>query len=274
MSFLGFTGKLAGFALTLSACGVVVWAAEPGMVFIPGGEFSRGRTYDWPDTQLKWYPNPLKDDLPVRSISDDPFYMDEAEVTNERYNAFVKATGHRAPYDWKHGALAEGQQKYPVVNVSWDDAAAFCAWDGGKRLPTEAEWEHACRGPAEGQMYPWGSRDPTDKDAHFGKLDGPTAVCSKSRNYFGLCDIIGNVWEWAADWYDRDYYEKAPDRNPPGPSEGLYRVLRGGSWYDHPPLFLTCSYRSWARQNERSPTIGFRCVRSFGAPQRSRHSKP
>jgi formylglycine-generating enzyme required for sulfatase activity len=237
------------------------WGAEPGMVFIPGGEYSRGRAYDWPDTRLAWYPNPLKDDLPVRRIFVDPFYLDQAEVTNERYAAFLEATRHAAPYYWVKGQAPAGKEKHPVVNVSWDDATAFCAWDN-KRLPSEAEWERACRGLAEGRMYPWGDSKPTEKDARF-DAEGTAPVCSKTQNYFGLCDAIGNVWEWVADWYDRNYYEIAPERNPRGPAAGLYRVLRGGSWFDQPPLFLTSSYRSWARQNERSPTIGFRCAKSF-----------
>jgi formylglycine-generating enzyme required for sulfatase activity len=237
------------------------------MVFIPGGEFSRGRNYDWPDTRLAWYPNPLKDDTPVRKLHIDPFYMDEAEVTNERYAAFVKAARHKPPYHWFKGEIAKGQEKYPVVNVSWDDASAFCAWEG-KRLPTEAEWERACRGVAEGRMYPWGDTDPTAKQAVFNLDSGAAAVCTKERSYFGLCDIIGNVWEWTADWYDRNYYEVAPERNPTGPDKGIYRVLRGGSWFDQPQLFLTCSYRSWARQGERSPTVGFRCAKGFNEAAR------
>jgi len=236
-------------------------ASESGMVFIPGGEFSRGRSYDWPDTRLAWYPNPLKDDTPVRKVYVNPFNMDEAEVTNERYAVFAKATRRKLPYHWFRGEIPKGQEKHPVVNVSWDDAVGFCGWEG-KRLPTEAEWERASRGLAEGRMYPWGDENPTPKLAVYGSHLGATAVCSKERNYFGLCDIIGNVWEWTADWYDRNYYEVAPDRNPPGPTQGIYRVLRGGSWFDQPQLFLTCSYRSWARPAERSPTIGFRCVRA------------
>jgi len=172
------------------------------MVLVPGGQFNRGRTFDWPDTKVKWYPNPLKDDLPVRPITVSTFYMDEAEVTNERYAAFVKASGHRAPYNWRHGQMPEGKEQFPVVDVSWDDATAFCAAEG-KRLPTEAEWEHACRGSAENQMFPWGDRDPTEKDAHY-DAPGPTKVCSKSKTTLGLCDIIGNVWEWTSDWYERN----------------------------------------------------------------------
>ena len=158
--------------------------------------------------------------------------------------------------------MPAGKERLPVVNVSWDDSAAFCAWDG-KRLPTEAEWEHAARGTQEGNMmYPWGDRKITEADAVFNKLDGPAAVCSKTRSAAGLCDMIGNVWEWCSDRYGQHYYQDSADRNPRGPEKGLYRVIRGGSWFDVPPLFLTLSYRSWARERERSPTIGFRCVLS------------
>jgi formylglycine-generating enzyme len=235
-------------------------AAEPGMVLVPEGEFLRGRTYEWADHDMPWSPNPAKDDRPVRKIKLDAFYLDEAEVTNERYAAFVKATRTPPPYYWKDGVVPEGKGKHPVVNVDWNNAAAFCKWEG-KRLPTEAEFERACRGTLEGKMFPWGDRVPAEADAHFNVNDGPIAVCNKTKTELGLCDIIGNVWEWTADWYERKYYEVAPDRNPKGPDTGLYRVVRGGSWFDQPKLFLSCSYRSWVRPAERSPNIGFRCAK-------------
>jgi formylglycine-generating enzyme len=248
-------------------CAVLSASSEPGMIFIPGGEYSRGRAHAHTDSDLPYYPNPLRDDLPVRKITIDPFYLDQAEVTNERYVAFLDATKHRRPYHWIKGQMPAGKAKIPVVNVSWDDAVAFCAWDGKKRLPTEAEWERAARGLAERQKYPWGDREPTLKDAVFG-VQNPEPVCAdRNRNYFGLCDMIGNVWEWTSDWYGQKYYETSPDHNPQGPPEGKYRVLRGGSWFDQAGSlqFLTVSYRSWARPNERSETIGFRCARSFSA---------
>lgn len=232
------------------------------MKLIPAGEFHRGRTHEWTDQALAWYPNPLKDDLPVRSIALDAFLLDEAEVTVERYAAFVEATGHRAPYDWKHGEPPAAAQA-PAINVAWEDAKAFCEWDG-KRLPTEAEWEKACRGGTDDHTYSWGDEEPTAELAHFGSQEGgPIPVCSKARNGYGLCDMIGNAWEWTADWYGRDYYAEAPESNPPGPQTGQYKALRGGSWYDKPAsMFLTCSYRSWARPAERSPNVGFRCAKA------------
>ena len=229
------------------------------MVFIPGGEFQRGRSHKLPDDGLKWVPEVMKDDRPVRTIHVDPFYMDVHEVTNAEYAIFISAIRHRAPYNWPAGRVPPGKEKFPVSGVSWDDAAAYAKW-AGKRLPFEAEWERACRGLAEGEKYPWGDRKPTTKDARFNSVDGPAEAGACAANRFGLQDIVGNVWEWCADWYLIDYYQAAPDRNPAGPSSGMYRVLRGGSWADA-EKYLTCANRSWARPAERSPNIGFRCVK-------------
>jgi len=231
------------------------------MVFIPGGDFLRGRSHPNPDADLAWYPNPLKDDLPARKVEVSPFYLDESEVTNAQFAAFLAKSGRKPPFYWPGGKPPQSKLSHPVVNVTWEEAGAYCR-AAGKRLPTEAEWERAARGLAEGQMYPWGNRAPTAKDARYDALDGPGPVCQFPKNGFGLCDMAGNVWEWTADWYDRSYYGVAPARDPAGPATGLYRVLRGGSWFDQ-PRFLTNSYRSWARPEERSPTIGFRCARSF-----------
>lgn len=231
------------------------------MVFIPEGQYLRGRSHSNPDALLKWYPNPLKDDTPARQIRIGPFYLDEAEVTNHRYAAFVAKTGRKPPYQWLAGKVPPGKENAPVVNVTWDDAAAFCRWEG-KRLPTEAEWERAARGMGEGRIYPWGDRTPTARDARFDTLDGPSPVCGFPRNYFGLCDMAGNVWEWTSDWYGRDVYATSAEVDPKGPAEGMYRVIRGGSWFDQ-AKFLSCAYRSWARPAEKSPTIGFRCAKSL-----------
>lgn len=232
------------------------------MVFIPGGEFSRGRSHALPDDGLKWFPELLQDDRPVRTIQVDPFYLDAHEVTIGAYAVFVRATGRQPPYNWPKGQPPAGKENYPVTAVTWDEASAYCAW-AGKRLPTEAEWERAARGSAEGQKYPWGDREPTKEDARFNTIEGPAPVGQYKPNYFGLYDMAGNVWEWVHDWYEKDYYATAPGKNPQGPASGMYRVLRGGSWADV-AKYLTVAYRSWARPGERSPNIGFRCAKSFG----------
>ena len=229
------------------------------MVRIPGGEYTRGRSHALPDDGLKWYPTVMKDDRPARSIRVDEFWLDEHEVSNEEYKAFVKQTGHRAPHHWPKGTMPAEIAKVSVVNVSWEDAAAFAKW-AGKRLPTEAEWERACRGDAEGKKYPWGDEKPTAQSARFNTVSGPVAGCGFAKNDYGLCDMAGNVWEWVADWYEKDYYAAAAAANPRGPESGMYRVLRGGSWADE-AKYLTCAHRNWARPKERSPNIGFRCAK-------------
>lgn len=236
------------------------------MVFIPGGEFPRGRSHKLPDDGLKWFPELLKDDQPVRTIRIDPFYLDATEVTNDQYSQFVRATRRKAPPHWPKGEVPPGRGRNPVANVSWHDAAAYAKW-AGKRLPTEAEWERACRGTAERATYPWGDRNPTARDARFNAVDGPWDAGKCAANYLGLHDMAGNVWEWTADWYGQHYYAEAPQVNPRGPESGIYRAIRGGSWADV-AKYLPCAYRSWARPAEQSPNIGFRCARDF--PRRRR----
>ena len=236
-------------------------AAEPGMMFILGGTFFRGRSHELPDDGLKWVPTLLKDDRPVRRIIVDPFYLDKYEVTNQQYLIFIKATERAAPYYWSGTKPAANLANYPVVNINWEEAFAYCAWLE-RRLPTEAEWERGSRGLRERGTYPWGNDSPTKDLARFDRMDGPGAVGLFPENYFGLCDMAGNVWEWCSDWYEKNYYEHAPEKNPLGPEEGRYRVLRGGSWADA-PKYLTCAYRSFTRPTELSPNIGFRCAKSF-----------
>ena len=241
-------------------------AAESGMVYVPGGEFLRGRSHSLPDDDMKRRSTLLKDDRPAKTIQVGPFYLDEHEVTNEAYRRFLEATGRQPPFHWVDGEIAEGEENHPVVNVNWHEAAAYCE-SLAKRLPTEAEWERAARGLGEGVKFPWGNEEPTKgRQAHFNVLDGTRAVCRFPKNTFGLCDMAGNVWEWCSDRYERLYYERSPQKNPGGPDGGMYRVLRGGSWADV-AKYLTCAYRSFARPRERSPNIGFRCAKGY-SPKR------
>ena len=306
----------------------------PGMVWIPGGQFTMGS-----DGELAW-----PDEKPPHRVTVDGFWIDVTEVTNAQFRKFVKATRYvttaeRAPLlegimkqvppgtpppepeqlvpgslvftppshdvrlddysqwwqwtpgaDWQHPegprSNLEGRESHPVVHVSWDDAAAYAKW-AGKQLPTEAQWELAARGGLDGKTYVWGEEPPGAKRANIWQGEFPrrntaadgflrtAPVRSFVPNGFGLYDMAGNVWEWCADWYDRDLYRrrvgKASVVNPAGPERAAnpdqpfsaQRVQRGGS-------FLCCDnycsrYRPSARHGCSPDTgmshVGFRCVK-------------
>jgi len=188
-------------------------------VAIPGGEFDMG------DTPGDGLPH----ERPVHRVSLDPFWMASTEVTLRQWKAFLKASGHRP------GRSRGLGDDHPVVSVTWDDAKAFCDWFSRTyhvvvRLPTEAEWERAARGGLEGQRYPNGN-SLSPADANFAQK-GPVRVASYKPNGYGLYDMAGNVFEWVADWYERDYYQRTPLVNPVGPvTAGLQRRAdRGGGF--------------------------------------------
>jgi len=276
----------------------------PGMVWIPGGEFSMGSTVE--SESLCGLPGVTRDALPVHRVYVDGFWLDKTELTNKEFEKFVKATGYvtiaertptkeefpdappenlvagstvftptksEVPLDdylqwwryvkganWQHPAGPQsdikGKEKYPVVQIAFDDAVAYAKW-AGKRLPTEAEWEFAARGGLTGKLYSWGDDfRPAGKpmaNTYQGKFPvkdtgadgfaGLAPVASFAPNGYGLYDVAGNAWEWVSDWYAADYYSQLAKaggvaRNPKGPAAPLdpadplakKRVQRGGSF--------------------------------------------
>ena len=219
------------------------------MVLIPAGTFEMGDSKNEPEIYMKR-------SRPVHTVELDAFYMDSREVTNGQYGVFMEQTGHRKPYYWNDTKYNQTNQ--PVVGVDWNDAVAYAKW-AGKRLPTEAEWEYAARGGLAGKRYPWGD-EITHDDANYGSKGGiPTVVGSYPANGYGLYDMAGNVWEWCQDWYDKDYYNNSPTKNPPGPGTGSSRVLRGGSW-SYGTSYLRVAHRNYNGPYGRYLGSGFRCV--------------
>ncbi len=230
------------------------------------------------------------DEMPQHKVYLDAYYIDKYEVTNARFRKFVQETGYITDAEKTKTALAwiwsgfykitgvtkkdgsmnwlhpngadykgkwysvedEGLWDYPVAQVSWNDAAAYCEW-AGKRLPTEAEWEKAARG-TDARIFPWGNVYPDVGGkirANYGKgadgmLDGyeyaaPVGSFPDGASPYGVMDMAGNQWEWVADWYDVNYYKNSPYRNPEGPETGTHRIVRGGSWSKHPELLRTAN---------------------------------
>jgi len=230
------------------------------MVLIPAGEFTMGRTELTPDDKTTMRPHIFLDDRPVRKVSLDAYYLDTHEITNQKYAEFLtKNPGQSAPYHWVGGKFPEGSGTFPVFNVNWESANSYCAW-AGKRLPTEAEWERAARSGQDGLDYPWGNKI-SSQNARYDVRTGPGPVGGFPPNSFGLYDMISNMAEWCSDWFNRTYYEAGENRNPKGPENGLYKVIRGGSWADGPRR-ITVFFRNWVHPNQRTPNIGFRCAKS------------
>ncbi len=273
------------------------------MVVIPEGEFWMGAPADKND---EWFsdegPEGYKgkwddlygDERPAHRVWLDAFYLDQYEVTTSRYSAFMQASGRGVPKFWEQprltvrrdeiweeASLAANREK-PVAGVDWHDAYAYCEYYG-KRLPTEAEWEKAARG-TDGRKYPWGNEYPrtrhVDFDTHGSRswmgYSSLTVVGSKEagRSPYGVYDMAGNVWEWVADWYDADYYQQSPERNPQGPSSGKYHVFRGGSWLDRDTRFSATGLRSTNRNGISHGYNGFRCAQDTQIPQLIEAEKP
>ncbi|WNM60217.1 SUMF1/EgtB/PvdO family nonheme iron enzyme [Candidatus Nitrospira neomarina] len=253
------------------------------MVHIPSGKFIMGIDKVMPTSakggKLRpWSAEAFHDEGPAHQVELGSYMINKYEVSNGEYKEFMKATNHPAPAYWDDPRLNKPNQ--PVVGVNYNDATAFCEWKGA-RLPTEAEWENAARGP-QGLRYPWGDQlDP--KLANFGRNQPstmPVDSLPEAASPYGLHHMAGNAFEWVYDWYDPRFYEKGPFTvNTTGPEKpvwlggtGLYvdrlttgekRVIRGGSW-NAPGTSVTTTHRFWNQpmNNSYGVGLGFRCAKT------------
>jgi formylglycine-generating enzyme required for sulfatase activity len=218
------------------------------MVYVPAGSFLMGSAGGDPWAQ--------SDEKPQHAVTLDAFWIDQTEVTNAQY-ALCVAAGACVQLGFTNNPnFNEAEQ--PVVGVSWNDSDDYCRWAGG-RLPTEAEWEYAAREP-EGRRYPWGNEAPNSQRLNYNRNVGKTTPVGSypaGASWVGTLDQAGNVWEWAADWYD--IYRAEAQTNPTGPASGSSRVLRGGGWFDDAEGVRT-TLRTGQEPDFRNDYLGFRCV--------------
>ncbi len=256
-------------------------------VHVPAGAFTMGDTFGDGDGRER----------PVHTVELDAFYIGKYEVTNAQWRRFRDDPGYDDPSFWpdgrvmpktqipywtqaqNHGGGTPDSDDYPVLGVNWDGATAYCRWLSAKtgqtyRLPTEAEWEKAARG-TDRRRFPWGNAiDRTranyaggqafDTARPVGFYDGTVRGELRTQSNaspYGAFDMAGNVMEWTADWYSRDYYAASPAKNPKGPATGAYRVVRGGTFFMDP-----FELRSYARTAawpsfQAHRMIGFRAAR-------------
>ncbi|MBH1963915.1 MAG: formylglycine-generating enzyme family protein [Comamonadaceae bacterium] len=293
----------------------------PAGEFLMGKQFSVDEmTRDFPAIERSRL-DALTDEYPVHAVQiSKPFLMARHELTVGQFRLFLASSGYvpesvadgtggygyrrdydpassargdafegRDPrYSWQNPGFPQSED-HPVTNVTWNDAQALADWltrtEGVRyRLPTEAEWEYACRAGSTGH-YPHGNdvgqlaRTANTFDVSAAALwpqwqsvaapgdDGfpfTAPVGSFPPNAFGLHDMVGNVWEWVSDLHSDDYYAQSPHQDPPGPTEGSVRVRRGGSWHTW-PVYARCGFRNWNTASTRYTLVGIRLVRELKA---------
>jgi len=248
-------------------------------VLVPAGPFKMGDNFG--DGEAR--------ERPVHTVDLDAFYIGKVEITNGEWRKFRDDPGYDDPKFWpggrpvpkdqipywrdprNHGGGTPDSDPYPVLGVNWDSATAYCAWLSAKtgkhyRLPTEAEWEKAARGTDQ-RRYPWGNTIDHTYANYVGGQPFDTGqragFYTKGASPYGALDMAGNVMEWVQDWYSRDYYSVSPRKNPKGPAEGAYRVLRGGTFFEEP-----FDLRSYAREAawpsfQAHRMVGFRAARDL-----------
>jgi len=224
------------------------------MVLIPAGEFEMGssKSESWRYDEEKLHPVKITK----------PFYLAATEVTQAQFEAVMR----------KNPSYYKGASQ-PVEHVTWFDALEFCRrlnfMDGrAYRLPTEAEWEYACRAGTDDKFYSGDNDADLFKAAWVGGVSSSHThpVAKLAPNNFGLFDMLGNVYEWCGDYYDANYYLKSPKINPAGPSQGTERVIRGGAYNEYLQN-VRCAYRTGKDPTKTQANLGFRIACDVPPPK-------
>ncbi|HMK26493.1 MAG TPA: SUMF1/EgtB/PvdO family nonheme iron enzyme [Chitinophagaceae bacterium] len=210
-------------------------------IFIKGGSFTMGNI------------GGRREEQPPHIVTVNAFFISPTEVTVAQYRSFCSSQGKALPAQPVHRL----PDSCPIVNITWDEAIAYCRWAKG-RLPTEAEWEYAAGG---GMAVKYSGSNNASKVAVYGG-NNLSKVATKQPNNFGLYDMTGNVAEWCSDWFDSTYYATSQSNNPPGPLTGKEKVIRGGAFFNKvkPVNELHIAYRNKELPNSRKLYIGFRVV--------------
>lgn len=224
------------------------------MVYIPAGEFLMGSEPGEPGS--------TEDENPQHRVYLDGYWISMFPVTNTMYQRCVRAKVCQYSVERETNPRSRDPlfADHPAVHMTWTDAQHYCEWMGG-RLPTEAEWEKAARGP-NGWKYPWGNMHPNMNITNAKNMVGdttPVGMFPDDRSYYGLYDMGGNVREWVADWYNADFYSESPTENPQGAASGEKKVLKGASWGD---IYRFTRTANRLAHFPESPghNRGFRCV--------------
>lgn len=220
------------------------------MILIPNGPFTIG-VHGEPNAQ------------PPQEIQLSPYYIDRYPVTNACYLRFIRESKYPQPSHWWDPKENNGLyflpelMLHPIVQVSYEEVQAYCRWVG-KRLPTEAEWEKSARSNDQ-RLYPWG-KVWQEGMAQFGESSTSSVLVHEhGQSPYGVCDLLGNVWEWIGDYYSSDSYKYIEGHNPQGVEKGSFRVVRGGSHRD-PPSNIRATTRGFRMPHLKGPSVGFRCV--------------
>jgi formylglycine-generating enzyme required for sulfatase activity len=267
------------------------------MIYVPSGSFQMGSTNEQIDEafqscagQSRCFRFIFTIESPAHTVTLDEFWIDQTEVTNAQFVAFLNANGNQIEHGktWvktisedsesriiQYGDIFQTQEGYadhPIHMVSWYGASAYCEWVGGQ-LPTEAQWEYAARGP-DGWIYPWGNNLPTPQLLNYNHNVGglvPVGSYPDGSSWVGALDMAGNADEWVNDWFDQRngeivhdddysiYYSISPTENPTGPETGTFKVLRG-SGSAHSAHEVRTTFRAFAIPYDHLLGAGFRCV--------------